>query len=45
MEYNIMRELNVNEIKEVQGGVAPLVVFAARVAIGWASSALYNKAY
>ncbi len=33
MEYNIMRELNVNEIQEVTGGVAPLAVMAAKYTI------------
>ncbi|MFT7279204.1 MAG: hypothetical protein ACI8ZA_001994 [Gammaproteobacteria bacterium] len=35
MEYNIMRELNVNEIQEVNGGVVflvpPLLTFAVKV--------------
>jgi lactobin A/cerein 7B family class IIb bacteriocin len=26
MEYNIMRELNVNEIKEVNGGFLPFII-------------------
>ncbi|PCC14005.1 class IIb bacteriocin, lactobin A/cerein 7B family [Pseudoalteromonas sp. JB197] len=32
MEYNKMRELNVKEIQEVNGGVAPLVIIGAKLA-------------
>lgn len=42
-----MRELNVKEIQEVNGGVAPLVVigakFAARVLFGLGMSLLTSK--
>ncbi len=40
-----IEELTMNEIEEVNGGVAPLVVFGARVLVSWASAALYNKAF
>jgi lactobin A/cerein 7B family class IIb bacteriocin len=40
-----MQELTMNEIEQVNGGIAPLVYFGARVLIGWASAALWNKAF
>ena len=40
-----MKELTCNELKQVNGGLAPVALFVARVAIGWASSAFTNKAY
>jgi lactobin A/cerein 7B family class IIb bacteriocin len=39
-----MKELTQKEIQQVNGGWVPLAIFAGRVAIGWASSVLYNKA-
>lgn len=40
-----MRELNENEIQSVNGGIAPALIFIGRVALSWAASSLYNKAY
>tara|TARA_B110000238_G_C15889393_1_gene337001 strand:+ start:112 stop:576 length:465 start_codon:yes stop_codon:yes gene_type:complete len=44
LEYNIMRELNVNEIKEVSGGIAPLVVIVIRALMIAYSPALIGDA-
>lgn len=40
-----MQELTQREIQEVNGGWVPVAIFVGRVAIGWASAALYNKAH
>jgi lactobin A/cerein 7B family class IIb bacteriocin len=37
-EYNIMRELNVNEIEDVNGGIWPFVIVTIiidNIAAGW----------
>lgn len=40
-----MQELTMDEIEQVSGGWVPLAIFAGRVAFGWASAALINKAW
>ncbi|MEC4727859.1 class IIb bacteriocin, lactobin A/cerein 7B family [Shewanella sp. D64] len=40
-----MQELTMNEIEQVNGGWIPVAIFAGRVALGWASSTLYNDAW
>ncbi|AXV63956.1 hypothetical protein D0907_01055 [Pseudoalteromonas lipolytica] len=43
MEYNIMRELNVNEIKEVNGGIRGFLIgYVASKLIDYAISSYVN---
>ncbi|MCG9740281.1 class IIb bacteriocin, lactobin A/cerein 7B family [Shewanella insulae] len=44
MQDSKIEELTLNEIEQVHGGWVPVVMFVGRVALGWASAALYNKA-